>query len=381
LGAVQIHFGSSAGLPTAGDVFLTQDTPGVPGNAASLHIFGFSLACGDFNADSFDDLVVGVPGERLGSNVLSLGRIVAIPGSAGGLVPRGASSFDQDSSGMADGAEANDLFGFSLATGDFNGDSFDDVAIGVPGENNSGTPETGKGAIQIVFGSASGLTSAGNLLRTESGVGGTSEAGDRFGYSLAAGDFDGDSFDDLAIGIPFEDLGGVTIVDAGQVVVVNGAAAGFDFARHQNWFQENVIGVGTSEADDRFGFALAVGDFDRDGRADLAAGSPGEFQLVSRDGVVTVWSGTPVGLSAARNRSFDRGYKGVPGPINQSLRNFGQTLACGDFDGDGHADLVMGAPFANESFPDVGDEVVVYGALFADGFETADAALWSSVAP
>jgi len=380
-GAVQVHFGSVAGLPAAGDTFYTQSTPGIPGDVEVVDRFGAALACGDFNADGFGDLVVGVPGESFGGLGDGPGMIDVIPGSALGLVPASATSLDQNSPGMAGEAESYDLFGSVLATGDFNADSFEDLIVGVPGEDNSGTPETGKGAVQIVFGSPSGLTAAGNQYRTDTGIGGLSEAGDLFGNALAVGDFDGDGFADAAIGIPFEDLGGNAIVDTGQVAVIYGAAAGFDFTRTEYWFQDNVVGATTSEANDRFGFALAAGDFDRDGYTDLAAGSPSEFVLVPDDGVVTVWMGTPTGLSAARNRSFARGYEGSPGPINQAARDFGRTLACGDFDGNGYTDLVAAAPFANGLAADSGDVAVFYGALFADGFETTNAGLWTATVP
>ncbi len=106
--------------------------------------------------------------------------------------------------------------------------------------------------------------------------------------------------------------------------------------------------------------------------------------------------GTSIGLSAERQRGFTRGFDGCPGPANESFRFFGQTLAAGDFDGDGHADLVAGAPFADDvhalqvasapfaienGLSDVGDEIVLYGSLFSDGFETSTAGLWSSQVP
>src|SRR5262245_7680398 len=76
---------------------------------------------------------------------------------------------------------------------DFNGDGFSDLAVGVSGENNNA------GAVNVIYGSASGLTSTGNQVWTENSLGETSSAGDRFGISLAAGDFDNDGFADLAI--------------------------------------------------------------------------------------------------------------------------------------------------------------------------------------
>ncbi len=259
-----------------------------------------------------------------------------------------------------------------------------DLAVGVPGEGSNGQdPATGRGAVHIVFGTAIGLSLSGNLLRTESDLGGQSQIGALFGRAVAAGDFDGDLRDDLAIGAPFRNLGaGGTIPDAGHALVLYGGGFDFDFGRTQTWSQDSVSGAGTSEADDRFGFALTAGDFDRDGREDLAVGHPGEFNLVPADGLVTVLMGTSTGISAERHRGFTRGFDGCPGPINEGSRFFGQTLATGDFDGDGHADLIAGAPFADEAgLANVGDEIVLYGSLFSDGFETSTAGLWSSLVP
>ncbi len=206
-GAVEIFYGSSAGLSAVAQQRFTQDTSGVPENAEPSDRFGLSLACGDFANDGFGDLAIGIPFEtipgtagsgRAPAGVGMAGALVALRGSAVGLTTAGAALFHQDSAGMLDVSESFDFFAHALAAADFNGDGFDDLAIGVPGEDNN-ISEGGKGAIQVVFGSAGGLTSAGNFFRTETGVGGKTELGDNFGLALAAGDFDGDGRDDLAV--------------------------------------------------------------------------------------------------------------------------------------------------------------------------------------
>jgi FG-GAP repeat len=83
---------------------------------------------------------------------------------------------------------------------DFNDDGFADLAVGVVGEN-LGAISNG-GAVNVLYGSATGLTGAGSQLFTQdsSGVPGVAEPGDGFGDALAVGDFDGDGFADLAVG-------------------------------------------------------------------------------------------------------------------------------------------------------------------------------------
>ena len=239
VGAVNIYYGAATGLHGLADAFYTQGTAGIPGDSEEFDLFGKTLACGDFDADGFADLAIGVPGEDLGfaehtgridvapgedlGFAEQFGMIDVIPGSASGLDPLQAYSFDQDTPGIAGDPESEDAFGCALAAGDFDGDAFVDLAIGVCGEDSS------RGAVQVIFGGPTGLSASGSRFFSETGIGGLSEDGDQFGFALATGDFDGDGFDDLAIGIPFEDFGaGGAVANTGQVNVLYGAAAGFD---------------------------------------------------------------------------------------------------------------------------------------------------------
>lgn len=379
-GIVHVYYGSTSGLPPSGDTFFAQSTPGVPDNVEEGDAFGRSLACGDFDNDGFADLAVGVPGELFDESTCipispltcphqgNKGRVILVPGSPLGLSYAGASHLDQNVPGMIDEAETFDLFGWSLAAGDFDGDGYDDLGVGVPGEDDR------KGLVAVVFGGPSGLRPEGNIRWSETLLGGVSENGDRFGETLAAGNFNGDSYDDLAIGIPIDGVNPSNPL-SGQVGVAYGGPGGSGGA--QIWSEDNIWYVGTSEANDRFGHALAVGDFDKDGRDDLAIGRPGEFVWGPADGSVTILMGSASGLTTARRRDIAPGVEGFPGDINQHDKNFAFSLAPGDFDGDGHADLAIGVPNENQNgIADVGAQTVLYGALFADGFETANTAQW-----
>ena len=111
----------------------------------------------------------------------------------------------------------------SIVTGDFNGDGFQDMAVGAPAEDVG--IAVNAGGVNIIYGSAAGLDPAGNVFITQNGaVPDTAESGDRFGESMAVGDFDGDGIDDLAIAAPGEDLGAFT--NTGAVFVLFGAATG-----------------------------------------------------------------------------------------------------------------------------------------------------------
>ena len=92
--------------------------------------------------------------------------------------------------------------------------------------------------------------------------------------------------------------------------------------------------------------------------------------------------GSASGLTANRRRGIVPGFAGFPGDAGVHHRDFGAALATGDFDGDGHADLAIGAPIEDaDGVADVGTETVLYGSLFADGFSSGDASLWSTTVP
>ena len=308
--------------------FLTQREAG--GRNETGDLFGFSLATGDFNNDSYKDLAVGGPGKAPNQDPKS-GAIVIFPGSSFGL-SRGVFLTQRDTPGMN---EAGDRFGHSLAAGDFDNDGFDDLVVGAPGESPGRDPRSG--AIIIFRGSASGLTKGSFLTQRKSN--GANEAGDRFGHSLAAGDFDNDGFDDLVVGTPGESPG--PDPKSGAIVVFPGSSTGLT---RGTFLTQTAVVDGSNDVDDKFGWSLAVGDFNNDGFDDLGVGAyskaPGSpFDPEPRSGAVFVFPGSVAGLSAATIRSQDRA-----GGSNEAGDVFGYSLAAGDFNNDDLDDLAVGAP-------------------------------------
>jgi len=228
---------------------------------------GGTLAAGDFNGDGFADLAVGIPGATVNGHD-DAGEVLIYEGDGARLWSSGP-RFDQ--ADLATLAEPGDRFGDTLAVGDFDGDGYDDLAVGTPHENFGSRVDVG--LAHVVFGSAGSVLTGSAVMLNQNVAGITSygEAGDRFGASLAAGDFDGDGHDDLAIGVPDE---GWYVADAGIVHIVPGSDSGMNTTASQVLIRNNDGRVG-AVTNDHFGAALAVADYDGDGVPDLAAGAPG----------------------------------------------------------------------------------------------------------
>src|SRR5918995_1288864 len=229
------------------------------------------------------------------------------------------------SGALAHGSTAGQAPAPASLRADFNNDGAEDLAVGVPFEG-VGSIESA-GAVNVLYGSAGGLSGAGSQLFTQdtAGVPGAAEDFDFFGFALAAGDFDNDGFADLAVGAPFESVGAIEA--AGAVNVLYGSAGGLSGAGSQLFSQDTAGVPGTAEAFDIFGFALAAGDFDNDGFADLAAGAPGEgVGTIAGAGAVNVLYGSAGGLSGAGSQLFSQDTAGVPGAA-EAFDFFGSALA------------------------------------------------------
>lgn len=224
---------------------------------------------------------------------------------------------------------SGDGLGDALAIGDFDGDGYDDVAMGAP---NNGS--TDAGAVFVYKGTSDRLVPW--KILTQGQLSGQDEAaGDHFGAALAAADFDGDGFDDLLVGTPDEDVGAV--VDAGAVFLYRGGTAGLAF--DEVIVQTNLSG--TNDTGDRFGAAVAFGQLTNTGVREMIIGAPG-------DRTPGLFNANVATGSVYINHRDDTNLFLTPAtrlyPFSVSGGKFGSALAVGKIDSDGNEDLAVGSP-------------------------------------
>jgi hypothetical protein len=349
-GAVALFRGSAYGVTVLEDALLHQDTTGVSGANWETDMFGTALAAGDIDGDGIVDLIVGGPGDTDPGATAGSIWCLELEDVGRALTVSTSTRVSQTTSGVPDTAEDGDEFGSAVVVADLNGDGYDDIVVGIPGENVGRIEDAG--AVQYLRGGSGGLLTRSGSITTgqiyydqgSAHVEGTVVADDRFGSALAAGDFDADGYADLAIGVPGEDWSGA---DEGAVQIMYGSSTGPGVGRDELWTAGGPGTAGTLHSGNVCGSALAVGDFDDDGYDDLAVGCPGDESAgATVAGSVLMLYGSSSGLDESESWSQDS-----PGvrESGEGYDRFGAALTSAHFDDDGYADLAIGAPYETRS--------------------------------
>ncbi len=174
---------------------------------------------------------------------------------------------------------------------------------------------------------------------------------------MAAGDYNGDGYGDLAVGAPKEDFGDRK--STGSVLILFGAPQGISAAGNEVWTQAGP-GVGSQpQQRDRFGASLAAADFNDDGFSDLAVGVPGENVAGARNsGAVNILQGRRHGLVARPGNLLIQGRNGLVGNAEAGDR-FGAKLQTIDIDGTDLWDLIIGIPGEDLAAENAGAAILV----------------------
>jgi hypothetical protein len=286
----------------------------------------------DFNGDGYTDLAVA-KSEPIAADANGYGLVQVLYGSPTGFRPQASQQWSRASLG---GQRGPSWFGWALTHGDINGDGISDLVVGDPGSTPDGF---GAGDVHILYGAADGLSRARvqKWSLDSPGVAGRAKTGDAFGAAVAVGDLGRSSHDDLAIGMPAR--GG-----AGAAMVLFGSRTGLTADGLRRWDQGTAGIAGRPERYDRFGGALATGDFDGDQHDELVIGVAYD-RIADAEGAgsVHVLHGSSDGPTADGAQHWTPGRNGLRGQTADT-NSFGDAFAVGSFTGNGHLDLAIGSP-------------------------------------
>jgi VCBS repeat-containing protein len=363
---------------------------GADGGTIAGDVSGYSVSsAGDVNGDGFDDLIIGSPGGDASGNAKSgAGESYVIFGKGSGFVDLDLATLSASDGFRIFGADAGDQSGRSVSSaGDINGDGFGDLIIGAAGADASGNAKSQAGESYVIFGKASGFADIDlATLSTSDGfrIFGA-DAGDVSGFSVSsAGDINGDGFADVIIGAFAADANGNTKLSAGESYVIFGKASGFadiDLATLAPTDGFRIFGTdgGISSDRDYSGRSVSsAGDVNGDGYDDLIIGAPradaygnaksgaGESYVIfgKASGFADIDLATLAPTDGFRIFGTDAG--------DQSGYS---VSSAGDVNGDGFADLIVGAYLAdayNNANSAAGESYVIFGK--ASGFTDIDVA-------
>jgi hypothetical protein len=294
---------------------------------------GKSVAsAGDVNGDGYGDVIVGA--YYYDNGEADEGRAFLYYGSASGMAVTPAWT--------AEGDQAGAHFGFSVSTaGDVNGDGYSDVIVGAESYDNG---ESNEGRAFVYKGSAAGLSPTVNWTAE------SNKADAHFGFSVSsAGDVNGDGYSDIIVGADWYDNGDG---NEGRAFVYHGSLSGLSASA--DWTAKSDQTLPTLGHKCGFGHSCSTaGDVNGDGYSDVIVGAYGFDGENIDEGRAFVYHGSASGLSATADWNAE---------IHQAGAEFGVAVAgAGDVNGDGYADIIVGAEYYDNGEIDEGRAYVYHG--------------------